>query len=72
MDSTENKSQLKKQKCAICKKKHFIINICRCGKIVCLKHRYPDTHNCTFDFKNDEETKIDLGESCEFKKIEKI
>ena len=71
MGSIENNNS-KKQKCILCKKKQFIINSCRCGQIFCLKHRHPESHNCSFDFKNDEESKIDIGESCEFKKLDKI
>jgi hypothetical protein len=27
---------------------------CRCGKNVCTKHRYPDDHGCTFDYRQAE------------------
>lgn len=26
---------------------------CKCEKIFCAKHRYPHSHNCSFDFKTD-------------------
>lgn len=38
-----------------CKKKVTIImqscNKCRCEKIFCNGHKYPNMHNCTFDHK---------------------
>ena len=46
-------SKVKKKKCQICKKKLNIIEQsigeCKCNKILCTKHRYPQEHNCTFD-----------------------
>merc|ERR1711871_1686330 len=42
----------KKNRCPICNKKVGFSGIeCRCGSIFCPLHRYPDQHQCTFDFK---------------------
>lgn len=43
----------KKLKCSICSKKisHGMEFICRCNKLVCMKHRLPETHDCSFDYK---------------------
>ena len=32
-----------------------IISTCRCGKTFCSKHRLPEMHNCTHDFKINKE-----------------
>jgi len=32
---------------------------CKCGQIVCMKHRYSDKHPCTFDFHNEESKKLE-------------
>lgn len=37
--------------CYKCKKKSIIIFDCRCEKQFCLKHKQPEDHNCTFDYK---------------------
>ena len=33
------------------KKTHLDGYQCDCGKVFCSSHRYPEKHNCTFDFK---------------------
>ena len=38
-------------KCFECNKKSLIILQCRCGHKFCLKHRCPELHNCTFNYK---------------------
>lgn len=38
--------------CAVCRKKLGLIPMtCRCGLDLCAKHRYPEEHNCKYDFK---------------------
>lgn len=37
-------------KCCMCRKK-LLTTKCKCGKYVCLKHRFPDLHQCAFDYK---------------------
>lgn len=71
-NSDKTTTKTTKKKCIICNKKQLIINKCKCGGLFCLKHRLPELHNCVFDFKNDDSNKLELGESCEFKKIDKI
>ena len=40
-----------------CKKKLFLSDlICRCKKFHCMKHRLPELHNCTYNFKDTAET----------------
>ena len=36
-------------RCPICKKKSHLSFKCKCGKELCIKHRYPEEHNCSFD-----------------------
>merc|ERR1712126_348399 len=41
--------------CRECNKKLKFINtyLCRCGYNFCVRHRFNDQHNCTFDFKSE-------------------
>ncbi|XP_019086028.1 PREDICTED: zinc finger A20 and AN1 domain-containing stress-associated protein 9-like [Camelina sativa] len=39
-------------RCLCCNKKVGIVGFkCKCGSTFCGEHRYPETHDCTFDFK---------------------
>ena len=42
-----------KTRCGVCNKKVNITNTfgCRCNKIFCPKHRHPELHGCTFDYR---------------------
>ena len=31
---------------------------CRCKKIFCIYHKYPEDHNCTFNYKLDQQQKL--------------
>lgn len=65
----------KKRKCPVCFKKIGIFGIeCRCGLFFCSLHRYPDQHNCTFDFKQHDKKLLKeiVQGGGEFKKIQKI
>jgi predicted nucleic acid binding AN1-type Zn finger protein len=46
-------------KCDLCNKKVVIAITCQCSKIYCIKHRMPEDHECTFDFK--EKTRMILS-----------
>ena len=49
----------KKKKCFVCKKKiTFTFIECKCGKILCIKHRYPDEHDCDFNYKKEWKEKL--------------
>jgi predicted nucleic acid binding AN1-type Zn finger protein len=38
--------------CIICNKKLSIFTIkCKCNSILCSIHRYPNEHNCSFNYK---------------------
>lgn len=36
-----------------CKKKSMIEYKCRCGFVFCVKHKNPEDHKCTFDFREE-------------------
>ena len=37
--------------CSKCKKKTMILFTCKCEKTFCVRCKYPEEHNCTFDYK---------------------
>lgn len=67
-----------KTKCNICNKKlsslNALTNKCKCGLIFCTAHRLPETHDCSFNFKsNDNEKKILVDQNkCVTSKVDKI
>jgi AN1-type zinc finger protein 5/6 len=47
-----SKKPVKNNSCKICGKIVGIFGFdCRCEHIFCTKHRIPESHNCTYDFK---------------------
>ncbi|KAG5176557.1 hypothetical protein JKP88DRAFT_335451 [Tribonema minus] len=51
--------QLNKARCFGCNKKVGLTGMaCRCGYVYCSKHRYPEEHACTYDFKASERTQL--------------
>jgi predicted nucleic acid binding AN1-type Zn finger protein len=65
-----------KKRCHFCNKKIGILGIeCKCGFVFCNMHRFSETHNCTFDFKNHDKNLLKerlQNEICQFSKIDKI
>ncbi|XP_061353563.1 zinc finger A20 and AN1 domain-containing stress-associated protein 10-like [Gastrolobium bilobum] len=42
----------KKKRCKICNKNVRLLGFeCRCGDVFCGRHRYPEEHSCSVDFK---------------------
>ncbi|XP_020577175.1 zinc finger A20 and AN1 domain-containing stress-associated protein 6-like [Phalaenopsis equestris] len=40
-------------RCSLCRKRVGLTGFqCRCGSTFCSSHRYPETHECSFNFKN--------------------
>ncbi|KAK8914519.1 Zinc finger AN1 domain-containing stress-associated protein 15 [Platanthera zijinensis] len=40
-------------RCSSCMKRVGLTGFrCRCGDLFCSRHRYSDTHNCSFDYKS--------------------
>lgn len=65
----------KTMRCGHCKKRLTIVNIynCRCGKIFCGQHRYSETHNCKYDYKNEGKKLIEQSNPLVIaKKLDKI
>ncbi|OLY80688.1 Zinc finger A20 and AN1 domain-containing stress-associated protein 4 [Smittium mucronatum] len=52
--SSVKKTQTNKGRCFVCKSKVLLVkqttNRCRCDKVFCDTHKFPDQHNCDFDF----------------------
>jgi len=74
--NTETPQKAKRTRCAHtdCKRRIGYTGIeCRCGQLYCGKHRYPDAHNCTFDFKQfDRERLISENPTIVADKVNKI
>ena len=46
-------------RCNVCNKKVLtviiaVIGVCKCEKLYCPKHIFPEKHNCTFDYKSEQ------------------
>ena len=55
----EKEKKPKKKRCHVCRKKVGLTGFdCRCGGHYCSLHRYSDTHECTFDYKEHGKDKI--------------
>ena len=49
-DHKTTPNKIKTLRCKQCNKKiSFIPFICKCNYSFCINHRYPHTHNCSFD-----------------------
>lgn len=66
--------QTNKTRCWTCKRKVGITGIeCRCKFVFCGKHRYPDEHDCSFDFKQQHRRKLEKeNQRVEGSKFEKL
>jgi predicted nucleic acid binding AN1-type Zn finger protein len=48
----DNSQKPKKIRCQVCKKKLGLLPfVCNCELHFCSKHRAPEDHNCTYNFK---------------------
>ncbi|XP_010439277.1 PREDICTED: zinc finger A20 and AN1 domain-containing stress-associated protein 9-like [Camelina sativa] len=51
-ENNEPSRPARPNRCLCCNKKVGIMGFkCKCGSTFCGEHRYPETHDCTFDFK---------------------
>ncbi len=58
-ESTEPKSK-KRNRCFACSRKVGILGFeCRCEGVFCGEHRYPHTHQCSVDVKEQNRAKVD-------------
>ncbi|CAM9886317.1 unnamed protein product [Heterosigma akashiwo] len=67
--------QKNRKRCFTCRKKVGLTGIeCRCKYVFCGTHRYPDAHDCQFDFKTAD--RADLGAKIvgggQFSKVDKL
>jgi len=55
----KKEKQVNKNKCFVCKKKLGYLGFeCRCMFTFCDKHRFPDAHECKFDYKQQHKNKL--------------
>ena len=51
-----------KKKCTSCGKSLKLIDIsigkCRCGHLYCKKHRFPEIHECSFDYRENNQKEL--------------
>jgi len=69
------KEQTKKNRCWTCQKKIPLAGRfdCKCGYVYCSAHRFPDTHECNFDYKAAHQKKLDaMNPVVAPSKVEKI
>ena len=63
--SKRGRKRTPKPRCGLqeCRKKLNITNgfPCRCEKVFCAKHRHPETHECTFDYKEEGRRLLELA-----------
>ena len=53
-------------RCDVCNKKVLTVSIaflgsCKCEKLHCLKHKFPEAHKCTYDYKSEEIEKLKIN-----------
>lgn len=61
-DSAGAKKRKRKNRCFVCKTSVGLLGFgCRCNKeiLFCSKHRYPEDHNCSFDYQEMQREKIE-------------
>jgi hypothetical protein len=47
------------EKCYFCKKKIGLINFhCKCNFNFCIKCKFPENHNCSYNYKKDGENEL--------------
>lgn len=61
-------------RCLSCRKKVGLTGFkCKCGELFCGQHRYPESHNCTFDYKSEGRQKLaDSNPVVQAAKVQKI
>ena len=47
--------------CSKCRKRTIIVFNCKCGKDFCSRCKYPEDHNCTFDYKAAQRDKLRIN-----------
>ncbi len=64
--------KLSKPRCAMCHKKLGLVNFtCKCGGLYCTQHRGDVDHQCTYDYKAEQQKSLStLMEKVVAKKVE--
>ncbi|KAI3813002.1 hypothetical protein L1987_17715 [Smallanthus sonchifolius] len=58
-------------RCSTCNKKVGVMGFkCKCGEIFCGSHRYPEEHDCEFDFKRS--GRDDIAKANPVMKVDKV
>jgi hypothetical protein len=73
--SIEKKIIINKKRCNLCNKRITLATefTCKCSGIFCSLHKYPDTHNCSFDHKAEWKKSLkEKNPTVSGEKIEKI
>lgn len=52
-------NKMPSNRCVTCKKKSLVNVKCKCGKMVCITHAFPPSHQCTYDHAKDEKEKLE-------------
>ncbi|KAK6775323.1 hypothetical protein RDI58_026324 [Solanum bulbocastanum] len=61
-DVADQAPQVQSNRCATCRKRVGLTGFkCRCGVTFCGSHRYPEHHDCTFDYKSMGKVKIAMA-----------
>lgn len=72
----KKKVQKNRKRCFECRKKLGFANCgdCKCGFVFCSSHRFPDQHNCDFDFKEHDRGNLakNLVGGGKFAKMQKV
>ena len=65
---------MEKIKCHLCNKKKNVIYmyVCKCNFTFCERHRYPETHQCTFKYLLQHQKDLEEKEKIIPKKIDYI
>ncbi len=73
--TTTTSTPKEKKRCSECNRTLKLVDefVCKCGKILCAKHKFSDLHKCNFDHKATWKQKIrQHNPTIESNKIEKI
>lgn len=47
-------------KCIICKRNIGLLGFkCKCKNVYCVNHKYPEQHQCSFDFKETQKKRLE-------------
>lgn len=63
----------KPTRCYHCKKKQILLFDCHCNYVFCIRHRMPEDHSCSYDYKKEGKKMLEQNNpKITFQKLEKI